>query len=302
MSLQPELPPETVLHICRLSFGPSGNNLRNSCKKLRALIKADDVAWGHAGFLEHTVGVSKCWTWAVEKWHTEVLRAYILDVPTASLSFALRGAAWEGDTDLAGLLLGAGAVVDSHALEHAASRGHMDLVRTFLGTGLSLDAIAHAISWTVAIGDARMAELLLAHYDGITENGGRWLSRAAKEGNVELARILLAAGANILHDNGSILWEAMENGHVKTVTLLLEAGQRLEGNERRDYLKEALVWAVTWMGLPIVQMLLEWDVDDREVYDGGLLGAIACMRVGNRKGIVGGKGNPQYDRRIWAIP
>ena len=138
---------------------------------------------------------------------------------------ALHGAADAGATDIAQLLLDAGADVNAADLDGG-----------------------RPLHFAARSGGKASVELLVAagaEVGAVDEGGGTPLLAAAWLGNVEVVRVLLAAGAAVDHymDGFTPLMAAAREGHLAVLHALLDAGASLEAFDQAGY--TALTHAAT---------------------------------------------------------
>ncbi|KAJ3046793.1 hypothetical protein HK097_000508, partial [Rhizophlyctis rosea] len=250
--MNPPLPLELFQLIARVA-GPVGSkNLRNACRRLRALIFAKDVAWAIAGLLQYTEGIPKTWDWAARNGHIHLLEVYNSEMPPDKWECAFISAAKNGHPEIVAMMLDKGVDVhvrDDLALRHVADYQYDEsrLHRVTLSPDTDLVAREKRFVETMRVvidGGANVREhgryvLDMACFEGcfdmvklLLESGARdpnislyyAMRTAASLGRVDIARLLLDAGADELLEDSRAVTLAAQYGHLDMVKLLLGRG------------------------------------------------------------------------------
>jgi len=170
----------------------------------------------------------------------ELLLDYHADVNAYDAFGALYRASFEGELDIAWILLQHGAAVDSRdpdgytPLYASSQNGHVDVARLLLQNGAVVDSRGN-MGWTPLMsasgnGSVAIVRLLLqsgAIIDTRNNNGWTPLMSASQEGHLDVVRLLLQSGATMeLRNKGGCtpLAIASHNGRVDVVRLLLQNG------------------------------------------------------------------------------
>lgn len=161
-------------------------------------------------------------------------------------------AASGGDTDIAALLIDAGAKVEAAnesgktALMLAAEAGHEALANLLLKKGADPNTVQRgeklsgfsALHWAVSAGNASMARLLVeagADLDARSAKGSTPLATAAQKKNLPLVKWLLVRGATLNTTNNyglSALMIAFNVGADDVVEYLLEQGAAIDQTDK----------------------------------------------------------------------
>jgi ankyrin repeat protein len=144
-----------------------------------------------------------------------------------------------GQTDLARMLVGAGARVDCidknnvTPLLYAAANGHIDIVRILVGAGAPVDCIdknnATPLLYAAAYGHIDIVQILVqadAPVDCIDKHNGTPLLYAVANGHIDIVQILVEAGANVHfvnYDGLTPIALAEKAGYAEIVRFLRES-------------------------------------------------------------------------------
>ena len=164
--------------------------MRGTDRLHNSIVTRSDVTWAEAGTHLHHNGTQKCWRWAVEGRHREVVQSLIISVDSRELDWAVTNVVGRvnvaengnilklvsGDNDILSMLLDAGGnacSTDDHgtcALLHAVEAGQTGVVRTLLRRAQQSRAQQHspgdltrALEYAIRDGNTHMAVLLLLH-------------------------------------------------------------------------------------------------------------------------------------------
>lgn len=166
-----------------------------------------------------------------------------INSPNREGATALHDAAYNGNTEVARVLLEAGANVAGVArrgtpLHYAAHQGHAEVARVLLEAGAPVGTgNGHAgtpLHLAAYGGHAKLARVLLEAgepVDATHSRGGTPLHTASNGGHVEVVLALLEAGAPVSAPNrqgGTPLHDASHGGHTEVVRLLLQAGAAVD--------------------------------------------------------------------------
>ncbi|KAJ3036086.1 hypothetical protein HDV00_003061 [Rhizophlyctis rosea] len=230
MTSQPELPPELVREIFKLTHPITIRNLRRSDKGYRSLITDKDLAWTEAGWRYHTYGAVDCCLWAVREGYEWIVRLYASEIATFEQTAleALLFAALEVDDVITDIVISAGGaerLCTGDLLVAAAREGYVRIIETWMKGRAKKDPIGFTpFALRVAAFNGNVqAVILLASGQG-TDNLAIALKSAAGQNQVEVVQLLLGWTKYSQGQYDRALIEGVMHGAETSVKMLLEAG------------------------------------------------------------------------------
>ncbi|KAJ3036097.1 hypothetical protein HDV00_003073 [Rhizophlyctis rosea] len=255
----PQLLPEILCEIGKLTDPKTIRNLRNTNKLNRSFVTERDLVWAEAGWRYFNKGLKNCCYWAVRAGHAWILELYATDIGNLdqiTLDILLIASLKAGRDAVTDVIVEAGgnrwanhgrilelaarsgymrlvqnALMSgirrrgrSTILFFAAAHGHGAMVKLLLGTRLKGDDLAAALSRAASGNHVAIMTLLLNTRAYTAEQYDDALQNAISNGATDAVRLLLASGAKIDASPDWLLEDAISRGHLETLKELLEAG------------------------------------------------------------------------------
>lgn len=254
---KPSLAPELLLEIGKVSHPTTARAIRSTSKCFHALLTQKELIWAEAGWRTYAKGLVDCWHWALNDWHTAILRTYMDDVDQECLDVGLSCATMHNDLDIITLLLEAGASAlanNGNPLKIASGEGYLEVLKLLLTSKphFPVPILSQPLLCAIDKGHLNIINHLIATGADVNDDEGEPLQLACRKGDVVVVKTLLEAGADVNAFLGYALATAARQGHNDMVRILLDAGADVHAN-----FDASLVGAAVEGHAAVVQILLD---------------------------------------------